>query len=76
MVCVAVAVAVAVLEEDEEEDDDEIKCFGRKSSKYSWIDEEWGGGKRVLSLGLLYHIGKEGGGGGGDEGEDCCCCCC
>lgn len=29
----------------------------------------------VLSLGLLYHIGKEGGGGGGDEGEggeDCC----
>lgn len=69
MVCVAVA--VAVLEEDDEgDDDDEIKCFGRKLSKYSWIDEEWGGGKRVLSLGLLYHIGIEGGGGGGDEGED------
>lgn len=64
MVCVAGA--VAVLEEDD--DDDEIKCFGRKSSKYFWIWEECGGGKRVLSLGLLYHIGKEGGGG---EGEDC-----
>lgn len=65
-----VCVAVAVLEEDDDDEEDEIKCFGRKLSKYSWIDEEWGGGKRVLSLGLLYHIGKEGGG-GGDEGEDC-----
>lgn len=61
-------------DEDEEEDDeeDEIKCFGRKSRKYFWIWEEWGGGKRVLSLGLLYHIGIEGDEGeGGEGGEDC-----